>query len=57
MECSDITATRAMFFTMHEIKQVRVANVYDLDETWINQNYTCKSCWMQSKRPPLIEVM
>jgi hypothetical protein len=49
MERSDISTVRAMFLrTMHEIRQVGVANEYYLDEMWVNKNHICKSCWKRS---------
>ena len=48
MERSDIAAARARF--LRKIHEVREAghNIFYLDETWVNQNYTRQSCWVTS---------
>lgn len=49
IECSDIFAARSIFLRiMHNIKQAGHANIYHVEDTWIIQNYTRKSCWTLS---------
>jgi hypothetical protein len=41
---------------MHKIRQGGAANMYYLDEMWVNQNNICKSCWKGSERSSVLEV-
>jgi hypothetical protein len=49
MERSEIIAARITFLrTMRETRQQATHKFYYIDETWIKQNHSKKSCWQMN---------